>query len=152
MDLHGTKFRITPSDYLGRSTIQGEDQAMTRRAWIVAMALAVIASVAVVRAADPTGRWTATFPTEIGEQSYTFEFAVKGTALTGTIKGSLTGESPVTEGKVDGDKITFVESVTFMEMPLRITYSGAMTSADEITFTRNVADIANEELVAKRVK
>jgi hypothetical protein len=39
-----------------------------------------------------------------------------------------------------------------MEMPLRITYSGAMTSADEIKFTRNVADIANEELVAKRVK
>ena len=123
---------------------------MTRRVLIVAVA--VTASVALLRAADPTGRWSATFPTEIGEQSYTFDFAVKGTALTGTIKGNLTGESPVTEGKVDGDKITFVESVTFMEMPLRITYSGVMTSADEIKFTRNVADIANEELVAKRVK
>jgi hypothetical protein len=124
---------------------------MIRRASIAALALAVTASVA-LRAADPTGRWTATFPTEIGEQSYTFDFAVKGSTLTGTIKGNLTGESPVTEGKVDGDKITFVESVTFMEMPLRITYSGMMTSADEIKFTRNVADIANEELVAKRVK
>jgi hypothetical protein len=125
---------------------------MTRHARIVVVVLALTASVAVLRAADPTGRWTATFPTEIGEQSYTFDFAVKGTSLTGTIKGSLTGESPVTEGKVDGDTITFVESVTFMEMPLRITYNGVMTSAEEIKFTRNVADIANEELVAKRVK
>jgi hypothetical protein len=123
---------------------------MSRRALLVAVAVAV--SVAMLRAADPTGRWTATFPTDIGEQQYTYDFVVKGTTLTGTIKGSLTGESSVTEGKIGGDKITFVESVTFMEMPLRITYSGVMTSADEIKFTRNVADIANEQLVAKRVK
>jgi hypothetical protein len=37
-------------------------------------------------------------------------------------------------------------------MPLRIVYSGQMTSADEIKFTRNVAGIANENFVAKRVK
>jgi hypothetical protein len=125
---------------------------MSRRALTVAVAVTVTLAAATLRAADPTGRWTAAFNTEIGEQQYTFDFVVKGTTLTGTIKGNLTGESPVTEGKIDGDKITFVESVTFMEVPLRITYSGVMTSADEIKFTRNVADIANEELVAKRVK
>ena len=125
---------------------------MSRRALVVTVAVAVAMSGAMLRAADPTGRWAATFQTEIGEQQYTYDFVVKGSTLTGTIKGNLTGESPVTEGKIDGDKITFVESVTFMEMPLRITYSGVMTSADEIKFTRNVADIANEQLVAKRVK
>lgn len=114
--------------------------------------LMVVLALAAVRAADPSGRWTATFPTDIGEQQYTFEFVVKGTALTGTVKGNLTGESPVTEGKVDGDRITFVENTSFMEMPLRITYSGTMTSADEIQFTRNVADVATEKLVAKRAK
>jgi hypothetical protein len=123
----------------------------TRRA-AFGVALAVAVSVALLHAADPTGRWTATFNTDIGEQQYTYDFVVKGTTLTGMIKGSLTGESQVTEGKIDGDKISFVESVTFMEMPLRIVYSGVMTSADEIKFTRNVADFANEELVAKRVK
>jgi hypothetical protein len=125
---------------------------MTTRHVASIVALAVTLSVAWLHAADPTGRWTATFNTDVGEQSYTYEFVVKGTALTGKIKGSLTGDSQVTEGKIDGDKITFVESVTFMEMPLRIVYSGVMTSADEIKFTRNVADVANEELVAKRVK
>ena len=45
-----------------------------------------------------------------------------------------------------------VENANFQGMPLKITYSGTMTSADEIAFTRNVADLANEKLVAKRAK
>ena len=114
--------------------------------------VAILALAALVRAADPSGRWTATFTTEVGEQQYTFEFKVKGSALTGTAKSNLIGESELQEGKVDGDKISFVENANFQGMPLKITYSGTMTSADEIAFTRNVADLANEKLVAKRVK
>ena len=114
--------------------------------------VAILALAALVRAADPSGRWTATFTTEVGEQQYTFEFKVKGSALTGTAKSNLLGESELAEGKVDGDKISFVENANFQGMPLKITYSGTMTSADEIAFTRNVADLANEKLVAKRVK
>ena len=70
----------------------------------------------------------------------------------GTAKSDLIGESELQEGKVDGDKIPFVENANFQGMPLKMTYSGTMTSADEIAFTRNVADLANEKLVAKRVK
>jgi hypothetical protein len=118
----------------------------------VGVVLVAVVSAAAVRAADPTGRWTATFTTDIGEQSYTYEFVVKGSTLTGTAKGSLTGETKISDGKVEGDAITFVENASFMEMPIRITYTGTMTSADEIQFTRNVADIANEKLVATRAK
>lgn len=125
---------------------------MTMKRVAFGVAALMLMSLAVVRAADPTGRWTSTFTTDIGEQQYTFEFVVKGSTLTGTAKGSLTGETTIADGKVDGDTITFVENTSFMEMPLKITYSGTMTSADEIQFTRNVADIANEKLVAKRAK
>ena len=121
-----------------------------RRCLMVSIAL--LLAVAAVRAADPSGRWTATFETQVGEQSYTFEFVVTATSLTGTLKGSLTGESKIAEGKIDGETITFVENATFMEVPLRITYSGTMTSADEIQFTRNVADAGMEKFAAKRVK
>jgi hypothetical protein len=114
--------------------------------------VAVVVAAALVRAADPSGRWTSTFTTEVGEQQYTFEFTVKGSTLTGTAKSNLLGESKLAEGKVDGDKISFVENANFQGMPLKITYSGTMTSADEIAFTRNVADLANEKLVAKRAK
>ena len=125
---------------------------MAHRVTFPVTAIAVFALVIAIRAADVTGRWTATFITDIGEQQYTYEFVVKGSTLTGTAKGSLTGESPIAEGKVDGDTITFVENAKFMEMPLRITYTGRMTSADEIQFERNVADIAMEKLTAKRVQ
>jgi hypothetical protein len=124
---------------------------MTKRV-TVAVAVVALATVALVRAADPSGRWTATFMTEVGEQQYTFEFKVKGSTLTGTAKSNMLGDAELIEGKVDGDKISFVENANFQGMPLKITYSGTMTSADEIAFTRNVADIANEKLVAKRAK
>jgi len=122
----------------------------TRR--LLTLALFVVLALTSVRAADPSGRWTATFATEVGEQQYTYEFVVKGTTLTGTAKGNLTGESQIAEGKIDGDKISFVENSSFMEMPLRFVYSGTMTSADEIAFTRTLMDFAPEKLVAKRMK
>lgn len=125
---------------------------MKHRFIIAAAVVLVGVSMAVIQAADVTGRWTASFTTEIGEQQYTYEFVVKGSTLTGTAKGSLTGQAPIVEGKVEGDSITFVENASFMEMPLRITYKGRMTSADEIQFERNVADLASEKLVAKRAK
>jgi hypothetical protein len=118
----------------------------------VVFVLLLLAFKAFVRAADPAGRWTSTFSTDVGEQQYTFEFKVMGSTLTGTAKSNLLGESQLQDGKVDGDKISFVENGSFQGMPLRIAYSGTMTSADEIAFTRNVADIATEKLVAKRAK
>ena len=121
-----------------------------RQLMFVAAVLMVVALP--LRAADVSGKWTATFNTEIGEQSYTYDFVVKGTLLTGTAKGNMTGESKISDGKVDGDKISFVENLDFQGMPLKITYTGQMTSADEIKMTRNVADLAMESLVAKRVK
>ena len=105
-----------------------------------------------VRAADVSGKWGATFDTQVGQQVYTFDFVVKGTSLTGTMKGNLLGESKVEDGKVDGQKITFVENGKYMDMPLRIEYAGVMTSADEIKFTRTIVGVGNEDLVAKRVK
>ena len=122
----------------------------TRR--LLSIALLIVLAFSGVRAADPSGRWTATFATEVGEQQYTYEFVVKGTTLTGSAKGNLTGESQIAEGKIDGDKISFVENSSFMEVPLRFVYSGTMTSADEIAFTRTLMDFAPEKLVAKRVK
>lgn len=118
------------------------------------LALAVVvafAAAAPLRAADITGTWTAVFDTQIGQQSYTYEFTVKDSVLTGKMKSNL-GASDVVDGKVAGDKVSFVEIFKFEGMDVRITYSGTIVSDDEIKFTRQVEDIATEELVAKRVK
>jgi hypothetical protein len=122
---------------------------MTRRFWLAA-ALCVV-SLAPVRAADISGKWAASFDTQIGKQNYTYDFKVTGATLTGRAK-SDNGDSEIKEGKVAGDTVTFVENLNFQGMELKISYTGKVVSDDEIKFTRDVAGIAMEELVAKRVK
>ena len=124
---------------------------MTRRSWLMVTVLLAVASMAPMAASDITGKWTASFDTQIGKQEYIYDFVVKDSKLTGKMKSNL-GESDVLDGKVDGDKVTFGELLKFEGMEVRITYTGTIVSADEIKFTRNVADFATEELVAKRVK
>ena len=119
------------------------------RTWLALVLIAVM--VMPMAAADITGKWTASFDTQIGKQNYTYDFVVKDSKLTGKMKSDM-GESDVLEGKVEGDKVSFAELLVFQGMEIRITYTGTVVSADEIKFTRNVADFATEELVAKRVK
>jgi len=113
-------------------------------------AVIVFLMAGVLFAADVTGTWTASFDTQVGVQNYTYTFKADGGKLTGTAK-SQNGETQIQEGSVKGDEISFVENLNFQGMPLRIEYKGKL-SGDEIKFSRKVADVATEELVAKRAK
>ena len=114
--------------------------------------LLLLLGMARLLAADITGTWKASFETQIGQQNYTYQFVVKGTTLTGKIQSEMGGTSEIQQGKVEGDKVSFVEIFKFEGNEIQITYTGRITSADEIKFTRQVAEFATEELVAKRVK
>ena len=122
---------------------------MNRRMIPWAMLLVIAVCVAAL-AADFNGTWTAAIDTQVGVQNYTYTFKVEGEKLTGKTKSQF-GESDITEGVVKGDDISFVENLNYEGMPLRITYKGKI-SGDEIKFTRNVAELADEPFVAKRVK
>jgi hypothetical protein len=125
---------------------------MTKRQLIAALiCILVTVSSAGATAADISGTWKASFDTQIGKQSYTYELVVKDSTVTGKAS-SDNGETALTEGKVEGDKVSFVEMLNFQGMEIRIVYTGTIVSADEIKFTRQVADFATEELVATRVK
>jgi hypothetical protein len=102
-------------------------------------------------AADATGKWTASFETQIGTQTYTYQFKVEGQRLTGTATNA--GKTfQLHEGRVQGDTLTFVENFEYQGQEIRIEYSGKLTSDDEIQFTRKVAEFAVEDFVAKRAK
>jgi hypothetical protein len=101
--------------------------------------------------ADASGTWTASFDTQVGKQSYTYVFQVKGATLTGTAKGSLINDSVLSDGKVEGNKISFVEKGTYMGMPLSFNYTGEL-AGDEIHFKRELMGFPAEEFVAKRSK
>jgi hypothetical protein len=101
-------------------------------------------------AADLTGQWTATFDTQIGEQHYTYTFKVDGEKLTGTAKNDR-GTTDITNGTIKGDQISFDESLDFNGQTIPISYTGTV-SGDSIKLHRKVGDIAEEDLVANRVK
>ena len=115
-------------------------------------ALIVAAMAAAAFAADVTGTWTASFETQVGTQKYTYTFKVAGNKLTGKAKSELAGtDTEITEGTVNGDDISFVENITFQDMPLRIAYKGKVMG-DDLKLTRTILDMFTEEAVAMRVK
>ena len=125
---------------------------MLKRCALLLVAVVLSSGAAAIAAdVDITGTWTASFDTQIGKQDYTYEFVVKDSVLTGKAKSNF-GEGPITDGKVDKDTVTFVEMLKVQGNDIRIEYTGKIISADEIKFTRKVADFATEELVAKRAK
>ena len=132
---------------------------MRRFRWLFAIGAATMLVAAAVAAQtgataiDITGQWTASFDTQIGHQDYTYDFVVKDGKLTGKAKSSLADAAvDIQDGTVEADTVKFIENLNFQGNEVRITYTGKITSQDEIKFTRQVAEFATEELVAKRVK
>ena len=105
-------------------------------------------------AADATGKWQAEFDTQVGVQKYSFDLKAEGGKLTGKAsfeRMGQAGEAELRDGKVDGDTLSFVETLDFQGNSVPITYTGKL-AGDEIKFIRKVGDFATEEFVAKRVK
>jgi hypothetical protein len=85
---------------------------MNKRLWMSIAALVVLLPVLVL-AADLSGAWKADFTTPDGTQrTNTFSFKVEGGKLTGTVKGTQ-DETPIQNGKVDGDDISFTAERPF---------------------------------------
>ena len=105
-----------------------------------------------VLAADLTGTWKSEFDSQIGVQKYTYTFRQDGTNLAGHASSEVNDqkrETDLSEGKVVGDKVSFVETMNFQGNDVRITYDGTLSSnGNEIKFTRQVGDFATEEIVA----
>ncbi len=98
-------------------------------------AVAVLVLLASAWAADVTGKWVAQTPGRDGATSETtFNLKVEGTVLTGTMT-STRGESTISEGKVNGDEISFIIVRKMGENEMKTLYKGKV-AGDEITFTR----------------
>ena len=120
----------------------------------LALAAALGLAAASAMAADAfnlAGNWTASFDSQVGQQSYTYTFKMEGGKLTGHAKSNL-GEGPISDIKVEKDKVTFNEALSYQGMDLTISYEGKVVSADEIQFKRDVGGQGGEEFAAKRAK
>jgi hypothetical protein len=77
---------------------------MLRRAMMAGMLILLAAAVAA--AADVDGSWQGTVNGPNGDLTITFHFKAEGTALTGSVE-TPNGETPISDGKIDGNKISF---------------------------------------------
>jgi hypothetical protein len=75
-------------------------------------------------AADITGTWKATADFGNGPIERTFTFKQDGSKLTGKTVSSMMGESAITDGKVDGDTVTFNITGKFGDQEMKLSYSG----------------------------
>jgi hypothetical protein len=86
-------------------------------------------------AADVTGKWTAQVPGRGGQtREQTFNLKADGNTLTGTVSGRQ-GDVAISEGKIDGDQISFTQTMEFNGNTMKLVYKGTV-SGDEIKFTR----------------
>jgi hypothetical protein len=84
-------------------------------------------------AADVTGTWKASVETPNGSFETTFTFKVDGASLTGKVSSQM-GESDISDGKVDGDNISFNVVRNFNGNEFKMNYAGKV-SGNEIKFT-----------------
>ena len=101
-----------------------------------------------------TGTWKANIETQMGLMKYTYILKQDGEKLTGKIsRESDQGKTEVdlTEGKVLGNSIAFVEIVKMQDNEIRIDYKGTI-EADEMKLVRKVGDYGTKDIVLKRDK
>lgn len=89
-------------------------------------------------AADATGKWIGKMETPNGSRDVTMNFKADGAALTGTVSGR-NGDTPIENGKVSGDDISFTVTRKFNDMEFKIDYKGKV-SADSIQLKFNMMD------------
>ena len=106
-----------------------------------------------VRAADIDGKWKAEFDSQIGQQKYVFELKADGEKLTGKASADRQGqqtETAIKDGKIVKGEVSFAEPLKFQDQEILIEYKGKIVG-DELKLHRKVGDIAEYDIVAKRV-
>jgi hypothetical protein len=115
---------------------------------LVLVLLALFAMTA--SAADISGTWKGTAQTPNGTIERTFVFKVDGTKLTGETTSEMFGKSTLTDGKVEGDSVTFKITIKFQDNEMQLEYKGKITG-DTIKFHVEGANGISVDYDAKKV-
>ena len=102
-------------------------------------------------AADVAGTWKASTETPNGTFESTFVFKVDGAKLTGSTSNQMMGETAISEGKIDGDNLSFVVNAEFNGNSVKLDYKAKVTGNEmKITLTLPGGD-RTFEMNAKKV-
>jgi opacity protein-like surface antigen len=122
---------------------------MQRRIFLAcAVLMTVLAGAAL--AADITGNWTGA----TDQFTLTFAFKQDGEKLTGTVTGPQGDPLPISDGKVQGDKLSFTVKIDMGGNSMKITHEGVI-KGEEITLSTKVEggqDFGGGPMTLKRQK
>jgi hypothetical protein len=106
---------------------------------LLAATLFLALSTAAALAADFNGKWTAEVPSrQGGTTTTTLTFKVDSGKLTGTMSNQM-GDMEITNGKVDGDNISFDVVREFNDNKITLTYTGKAQADGTVKFTRTMS-------------
>jgi hypothetical protein len=115
---------------------------------LAALLLATMLVATPAFAADVDGKWAGSLETPNGAVAINFEFKADGATLTGSTTGPDGATTPIKNGKIDGNKISFLVSIDLGGMPLDINYTGVVSAA-EIKLTLDFAGMPFDFVVKK---
>jgi len=123
-------------------------QVLTRILVSVVAAFSLLLVAAPARAADVDGKWTGSLDTPMGAVMVGFNFKADGAMLSGTTTGPDGSEIAIKNGKVEGDKISFLVSIDFGGMSLDLNYTGVVKK-DSLELTLDVMGMPFNFVVKK---
>ncbi|MEP6716420.1 MAG: hypothetical protein ABJC09_12685 [Terriglobia bacterium] len=114
------------------------------------LALAALLSFSLIAAAASVdGKWTAEIPGRGGQaQTTTFTFKSTGDKVEGSVANAR-GDTPIAEGKLAGDTLTFVVVRNRGGQDMKTPYTGKV-SADSIDFTVETGRGDPQKFTAKK--
>lgn len=111
------------------------------------IALTLAGSIGLAQSVD--GVWEGEYEGRNGMQKATFTFKADAGKLTGKVT-TPRGDTEITDGKIEGDRISFKTEVNFGGNSVTIVYSGTV-SGDQIAFKRVIQEFnRSTEFTAKR--
>jgi len=106
---------------------------------LLAATLFFALSTAAALAADFNGKWTAEVPGRDGTpMTTTFTLKVADGVVTGSM-GSQFGDADISNGKTDGDTISFDVVRTFNDNKITLSYAGNAQADGTVKFTRTLS-------------
>jgi hypothetical protein len=117
----------------------------------ICAALVMMLGAAKAMAADVTGSWTTQMQAQDGNTiELTFTFKQDGVSLTGSVSSAMGGDPlPISNGKVDGDKLTFDVSFNGITIHHDCTVNG---DSIKMSTKTDSGDFPAMELTLTRVK
>lgn len=100
-----------------------------------------------------SGIWKGEFDSQIGRQEYTFKFSDIEGVLSGFAVSTVNDNSrhaDLLDIKLDGDRLSFYETVSLSTGDIKITYTGIIFESS-ITLTRQAADFGSVDFVVIKV-